>query len=343
VTQFSDQASLPTSVNELIGLVGLRWQRGQVMGWYLRKSVKMGPVRLNVSKRGLGVSTGVKGFRIGAVPNGPYVAGGRGGIYFRQSLRARTPRRAPAQATRAAIPMWQGMTQQPNPPQSQPQAPLSAQTSTAAAAQQSAYGPPPAPRAYHAYRGVTLTILTIGNALGWLLAIANSSTQSASQTASDANSLGLVGSLGMLVWLGSMIAIAVIDWSGFISLRGRIHWWRLSSGAKFWLVCAYIFTFEIMMPIYLVGAWIDFRRARLTEEQQRPFRIAQMESELGLAPATEGTCAACGKPLQVGAEFCGYCRAPVAARPKVCSSCAAVTLPDANWCPKCGASLTSQP
>lgn len=306
------------------------------MGWYLRKSVKIGPARVNFSKRGIGVSTGIKGFRIGSGPNGPYVAGGRGGIYFRQRLRSRAARPAPAPITRVAIPMQQAMTQQP----------YSSQSSTTTPSQPSAYGPPPAPRSYHAYRayrGVTLAILSAGNALGWLLGLTDSSTQSAAQTASSTSSPGLLFSLGMLVWLGSMIAIAVIDWSGFISLRGRIHWWRLSSGAKFWLVCAYIFAFEIMMPIYLVGAWIDYRRTRLAEEQQRPFQIAQMESELGMAPATEGTCASCGKPLQVGAQFCGYCRAPVAPRPQVCSSCATVTLPDAKWCPKCGASLASQP
>ena len=56
------------------------------MGWYLRKSVRMGPVRWNLSKSGIGMSVGVRGLRVGAGPRGPYVAGGRGGIYFRQGL-----------------------------------------------------------------------------------------------------------------------------------------------------------------------------------------------------------------------------------------------------------------
>ena len=34
------------------------------MGFYIRKSVKAGPFRFNLSKSGLGVSTGVPGFRI---------------------------------------------------------------------------------------------------------------------------------------------------------------------------------------------------------------------------------------------------------------------------------------
>lgn len=55
--------------------------------WYLRKSFSRGPIRINLSKRGIGVSAGVKGFRIGTGPRGPYAAGGRGGLYFRQSLR----------------------------------------------------------------------------------------------------------------------------------------------------------------------------------------------------------------------------------------------------------------
>jgi hypothetical protein len=57
------------------------------VGWYLRKSVKFGALRLNFSKSGIGYSFGVKGARIGTGPRGPYVAGGRYGIYYRQSLK----------------------------------------------------------------------------------------------------------------------------------------------------------------------------------------------------------------------------------------------------------------
>ena len=38
------------------------------MAFYLRKSLKVGPMRFNLSKSGIGVSTGFKGFRIGANP-----------------------------------------------------------------------------------------------------------------------------------------------------------------------------------------------------------------------------------------------------------------------------------
>jgi tellurite resistance protein len=56
------------------------------MGFFLRKSFSAGPVRFNLSKSGLGVSTGVKGLRIGAGPRGPYVAGAAKGVYYRSSL-----------------------------------------------------------------------------------------------------------------------------------------------------------------------------------------------------------------------------------------------------------------
>lgn len=63
------------------------------MGWYLRKSVRMGPVRWNLSKSGIGMSVGVRGLRVGTGPRGAYITGGRGGLYFRQQLgRASAPR-----------------------------------------------------------------------------------------------------------------------------------------------------------------------------------------------------------------------------------------------------------
>jgi len=58
------------------------------MGLYLRKAFRFGPLRLNLSKSGLGVSAGLKGLRIGTGPRGAYVHAGRGGLYWRKSLRA---------------------------------------------------------------------------------------------------------------------------------------------------------------------------------------------------------------------------------------------------------------
>lgn len=56
------------------------------MPWYIRKSFSRGPIRLNLSKSGLGASFGVKGLRVGVGPKGTYVSGGRGGVYYRQYL-----------------------------------------------------------------------------------------------------------------------------------------------------------------------------------------------------------------------------------------------------------------
>lgn len=68
------------------------------MGFYLRKSFSMGPVRLNLSKSGLGVSAGVRGARLGVTSQGrSYVHAGRYGLYMRQQLGSasrQTPSRA---------------------------------------------------------------------------------------------------------------------------------------------------------------------------------------------------------------------------------------------------------
>jgi hypothetical protein len=57
------------------------------MGFYIRKSVSLGPIRLNFSKSGVGVSTGVKGARIGVNARGRrYIHAGRYGVYYRQML-----------------------------------------------------------------------------------------------------------------------------------------------------------------------------------------------------------------------------------------------------------------
>lgn len=56
------------------------------MGFYFRKSKSFGPIRLNMSKSGLGVSTGVKGARLSFGPRGTYVNLGRNGIYYRKKI-----------------------------------------------------------------------------------------------------------------------------------------------------------------------------------------------------------------------------------------------------------------
>jgi hypothetical protein len=54
------------------------------MAFYIRKAFKTGPVRLNLSKGGLGLSAGVTGARVGINRRGTYVHGGRHGLYYRK-------------------------------------------------------------------------------------------------------------------------------------------------------------------------------------------------------------------------------------------------------------------
>ena len=56
------------------------------MGFYIRKGFNFGPLRLNLSRSGLGASFGVKGARIGVGPRGSYIHMGRDGLYYRRTL-----------------------------------------------------------------------------------------------------------------------------------------------------------------------------------------------------------------------------------------------------------------
>lgn len=67
------------------------------MGFYLRKSISVGPLRFNLSKSGIGVSAGVKGLRFGVGPRGNYVHMGRSGLYYRATLPPTPSRNSPSQ------------------------------------------------------------------------------------------------------------------------------------------------------------------------------------------------------------------------------------------------------
>jgi hypothetical protein len=56
------------------------------MSWYFRKSVGMGPFRMNFSKSGVSYSFGVKGARINTGRKGTYVSFGSNGIYYRKKI-----------------------------------------------------------------------------------------------------------------------------------------------------------------------------------------------------------------------------------------------------------------
>lgn len=56
------------------------------MGFYLRKSVSVGPFRVNFSSSGVGVSAGIKGLRVGTGPRGNYISVGTGALRYRATL-----------------------------------------------------------------------------------------------------------------------------------------------------------------------------------------------------------------------------------------------------------------
>lgn len=56
------------------------------MSFYIRKSVRFGPVRFNLSKSGVGVSFGVKGARLSTGPRGTYINMGSHGVYYSQKI-----------------------------------------------------------------------------------------------------------------------------------------------------------------------------------------------------------------------------------------------------------------
>lgn len=63
------------------------------MGWYFKRTVKLGPVNLNLSRRGVGYSVGLPGLRIGKGARGrKYVTASRHGVYYRRLLDQRKGR-----------------------------------------------------------------------------------------------------------------------------------------------------------------------------------------------------------------------------------------------------------
>jgi hypothetical protein len=56
------------------------------MGLTFYKGINVGPFRFNLSGAGAGISTGVRGFRIGTGPRGTYISIGAGGFRYRQYL-----------------------------------------------------------------------------------------------------------------------------------------------------------------------------------------------------------------------------------------------------------------
>ncbi|MDP9025042.1 MAG: DUF4236 domain-containing protein, partial [Candidatus Eremiobacteraeota bacterium] len=73
------------------------------MPWWIRRTLRRGPLRLTLSKGGLGASVGFGGLRVGSGPRGTYVSASKGGVYYRQYLRgAPQPGRVQSQPTHSA-------------------------------------------------------------------------------------------------------------------------------------------------------------------------------------------------------------------------------------------------
>jgi hypothetical protein len=57
------------------------------MGFYLRKSINLGLLRINFSKSGIGFSIGIPGFRVVKPVKGKlYFQTGKKGIYYRKTI-----------------------------------------------------------------------------------------------------------------------------------------------------------------------------------------------------------------------------------------------------------------
>lgn len=67
-------------------------------------SIRVGPLRFNLSKSGFGVSAGIKGFRAGTGPRGNYVHMGLGGIYYRATIPSSSPTNSTAASPRFPSP-----------------------------------------------------------------------------------------------------------------------------------------------------------------------------------------------------------------------------------------------
>lgn len=87
------------------------------MGLYLRKSVRVGPLRFNLSKGGIGVSAGIKGFRVGTGPRGNYVHMGAGGIYYRATIPSGATRPRPVSPRGSVRPVPGAQYSPSSPPQ----------------------------------------------------------------------------------------------------------------------------------------------------------------------------------------------------------------------------------
>lgn len=87
--------AIPEGRHKIGGVVSIAFEV-QRMGFYIRKSVSVGPLRFNLSGSGIGVSAGIPGFRVGSGPRGNYVRIGHRGVYYQQAIPSSPPSLPPA-------------------------------------------------------------------------------------------------------------------------------------------------------------------------------------------------------------------------------------------------------
>jgi len=76
------------------------------MGFFFRRSARLGPFRLNFSKSGVGASVGVRGARLTMTPRGTtYITVGRNGFYYREAISSRPRSSQPPSAPSAPPPV----------------------------------------------------------------------------------------------------------------------------------------------------------------------------------------------------------------------------------------------
>lgn len=180
-----------------------------------------------------------------------------------------------------------------------------------------------------------LTLLVVGYIIGALLIWMDPLVSGAGGNG------GPMTDLGTLLVLIDLVAILALDWRGFVTLRGRIKLRQdVFSRITTWcLFLAFLIMSPITLAIYLVLAVRDYRRDRKQVPLDRRRHIAEMEAELGIVPGMQGTCRACGNPLQIGADYCAFCGATAVETLRICPACATVALPGAIFCPECRARL----
>lgn len=80
------------------------------MGWNYRKSIKIAPgVKVNISKRGVGMSAGTKGFRVGVNSKGKTYASASvpgTGIYYRKEYGSNSQSPSKNAKTKTSIMIW---------------------------------------------------------------------------------------------------------------------------------------------------------------------------------------------------------------------------------------------